>query len=231
MQFAKTFGLSVVLIATSVGAQEQGQGAPGNPLTGLNDFLKGVAASINNTALATSGGAQDATATAGSHGNKIARTKLANLFASHPSTGDGAPEWPKIAISISEIPRAQLDNHYVVHRPAATECMRFSIKFWPSAKTAETLNDLELCGSDIVPGVSFSQLMTWKNFPVSGKTAGQIRTGPTPPYSKLPRSPSLDRWLSNDTGYYYLGSLLYSLGYDWSYAPDSRRIWVDRAPG
>ncbi|MDO8931718.1 MAG: hypothetical protein Q7U97_04930, partial [Rhodocyclaceae bacterium] len=170
-------------------------------------------------------------APAGGHGHKIAGTKLANIFSSHPATGDAVPEWPKIAISITEIPRVQLENHYMVHRPAPNECMRFSIKLWPSPKTVETFTDLELCGADIPPGVSFSKLMVWKNFPVAGKTAGQVRSGPTPPYNKLPSSPLLDRWCANDTGYYYLGSLLHSFGYDWNYAPDSRRVWVEKVPG
>lgn len=233
MQLAKMLGLSVVLVATCVSAQERGQGTTGNPLSGLNDFLKGVTASINSAALPAGGSAQDQTASAaaGGQGNKIARTKLANLFAGHPATGDGAPEWPKIAISISEIPRSQLEHHYISQRPTPGECMRFSIKLWRNAKTVETFNDLQLCGSDIVPGVSFSKLTVWKSFPVSGKTAGQVRTGPTPPYNKLPSSPNLDRWLANETGYYYLGSLLHSVGYDWNYAPDSRRVWVERVQG
>ncbi len=239
MQFARTVCcLSFLLVATLAVAQDQGQnqGSSGNPLSGLNSFLKGAVDTINSAAAQAQGstkmqGQPQGAAHAGGHGQKIAGTKLANIFSNYPATGDTAPEWPKIAISITEIPRAQLENHYMVHHPAPNECMRFSIKLWPNAKAAETFSDLELCGNDIAPGVSFSKLMVWKNFPVTGKTAGQVRSGPTPPYNKLPSSPALDRWFMNDTGYYYLGSLLYSLGYDWNYAPDSRRVWVAKVEG
>lgn len=224
----------VVLLCGSLTAvaQDQAEGKPGNPLAGLNSFLKGAVDTINNTAAQAKGGgnAQGATSsTVGRH--KVADTKLAKIFASYPATGDAAPEWPKVAISISDIPREQTENHYMVHRPSANECMRFSIKLWSNAKTSEAFNDLELCGSDIAAGVSFSQIRVWKNFPVSGKTAGQVRTGPTPPYTKIPSSPLLDRWFVNESGYYYFGSLLYSLGYDWNFAPDSRRVWVEKVGG
>lgn len=242
MRFKKKFYcLSLLLVATLAAAQDQEQkqenSNSANPLSGLNSFLKGVTDSINSTAVQAQAGARNqgqqptAESGSGSQGNKVAGTRLANIFANYPATGDGAPEWPKMAISISKIPRAQLENHYMVHHPATNECMLFSIKFWPNAKTSENFNNLELCGSDIAPGVSFSKLMVWKNFPVTGKTAGQVRSGPTPPYNKLPSSPQLDRWFMNDTGYYYLGSLLYSLGYDWNYAPDSRRVWVAKVEG
>lgn len=236
----KLYCLSLLLVATLATAQNQDQkqenSNSANPLAGLNGFLKGVTDSINSTAAqaqtgAQGNGQQPAASRSSSQGNKVAGTKLARIFANYPAAGDEAPEWPKIAISISEIPRAQLENHFMIHRPAPSECMRFSIKLWSNAKTAENFNNLELCGSDIAPGVSFSKLMVWKNFPVTGKTAGQVRTGPTPPYNKVPSSPQLDKWFVNDTGYYYLGSLLYSLGYDWNYAPDSRRVWVAKVEG
>lgn len=233
----KTFLCGVVLVGVSVTvmAQEKNQEGGSNPLGGLNSFLKGVTDSINSTAAQAQGGtrpqAQQPGASSGNQRRKISGTKLANIFSSHPATGDAPPEWPRIAISIAEIPQVQLENHYMVHKPTATECMRFSVKYWTNAKTVETFNDLELCGGDIPSGVSFSKLMVWKNFPVAGKTAGQVRIGPTPPYNKLPQSPTLDRWFMNDTGYHYLGSLLYSLGYDWNYAPDSRRIWVAKVEG
>lgn len=226
----KLWCLCLLLISTLAAAQDQGQNSA-NPPSGLNGFLKGVTDSINTAAAQAQSGTrnqgQQANAPgSGQHGNKVAGTKLAKIFSNYPASGDEAPEWPKVAILITQIPKAQLENHYMVHKPAPNECLRFSIKLWQNAKTSENFENLELCGSDIPTGVSFSKVMVWKNFPITGKTAGQVRSGPTPPYNKLPSSPALDRWFMNDTGYYYLGSLLYSLGYDWNYAPDSRRVWV-----
>lgn len=225
--------LSLFLVSAYAMGQDQQpsqDSGSANPLSGLNGFLKSVVSSINNTAAKIQAGTQNSSTPGASEatdqGRKLSDTDLANIFSKYPATGDGAPEWPRVAISIQEIPKAQLENHYMVHKPQSDECMRYSVKLWLSAKKSEFFKDLELCGSDIVPGVSFSNLMTWKSFPVTGKTAGQIRTGPTPPYNKLPPSPMLNQWLTNDSGYYYLGSLLYSMGYDWNYAPDSRRVWV-----
>lgn len=240
MRFKKNlYCISLLLVSTLATAQDQNQEGSNsaNPLSGLNSFLKGITNSINTVAAqaqaGTQGQGQQATITSdsGNQGHRVVNTKLANIFAKYPATSDEAPEWPKIAITISEIPKVQLENHYMAHQPAPNECMRFSIKLWSNAKKSESFNNLELCGSDIVPGVSFSNVMTWKNFPITGKTAGQVRTGPTPPYNKLPSSPLLNRWFLNDTGYYYLGSLMYSLGYDWNYAPDTRRVWVAKVEG
>ena len=75
------------------------------------------------------------------------------------------------------------------------------------AKRSERFSNLSLCAPEL-PKQSNNFVLTWKSFSISGKTSGQVRSdGPTPPYSKLPSDPAMERWLMNQFGLYYVGSL------------------------
>ena len=75
-------------------------------------------------------------------------------------------------------------------------------------------------------------VLTWKSFSISGKTSGQVRgDGPIPPYSKLPSDPAMERWLMNQFGLYYVGSLLTLVGYDPNFTVDDRRFWIRNIKG
>ena len=52
-----------------------------------------------------------------------------------------------------------------------------------------------------------------------------------PPYSKLPGDPAMERWLMNQFGLYYVGSLLTLVGYDPNFTVDDRRFWIRNIKG
>ena len=83
-----------------------------------------------------------------------------------------------------------------------------------------------------LPKQSNNFVLTWKSFSISGNTSGQVRSdGPIPPYSKLPSDPAMERWLMNQFGLYYVGSLLTLVGYDPNFTVDDRRFWIRNIKG
>ena len=98
---------------------------------------------------------------------------------------------------------------------------------WPKV----VISNLSLCAPEL-PKQSNNFVLTWKSFSISGKTSGQVRSdGPTPPYSKLPSDPAMERWLMNQFGLYYVGSLLTLVGYDPNFTVDDRRFWIRNIKG
>ncbi|GAA0533665.1 hypothetical protein [Pigmentiphaga daeguensis] len=110
----------------------------------------------------------------------------------------------------------------------ASDCIRFDAVLWHDAKRSERFSNLSLCAPEL-PKQSNNFVLTWKSFSISGKTSGQVRTdGPIPPYSKLPSDPAMERWLMNQFGLYYVGSLLTLVGYDPNFTVDEGML-ADRA--
>ncbi|MGR3815968.1 MAG: hypothetical protein ACU0AU_17865, partial [Cognatishimia activa] len=109
--------------------------------------------------------------------------------------------------------------------------VHFDAVLWHDAKRSERFSNLSLCAPEL-PKQSNNFVLTWKSFSISGKTSGQVRTdGPTPPYSKLPSDPAMERWLMNQFGLYYVGSLLTLVGYDSNFTIDDRRFWIRNIKG
>jgi hypothetical protein len=147
------------------------------------------------------------------------------------SATDGrAPEWPKVVISNLQIPADQMTLTRSLTLKAS-DCIRFDAVLWHDAKRSERFSSLSLCAPEL-PKQSNNFVLTWKRFSNSGKTTGQIRSdGPTPPYSKLPSDPAMERWLMNQFGLYYVGSLLTLVGYDPNFTVDDRRFWIRNIKG
>ena len=136
-----------------------------------------------------------------------------NALRQNLSTDGRAPEWPKVVISNLQIPADQMTLTRSLTLKAS-DCIHFDAVLWHDAKRSERFSNLSLCAPEL-PKQSNNFVLTWKSFSISGKTSGQVRSdGPTPPYSKLPSDPAMERWLMNQFGLYYIGSLLTLVGYD-----------------
>lgn len=157
--------------------------------------------------------------------NSLANTKIAGIFKQYLSTDGSTPEWPKIAIRDLEIPENQLDWKHPL-KLAANECIQFNATLWMNEKNKEEINNISLCSQNL-PKQSNTFVTTWKSWPISGKTTGQIRTaGPTPPYNKLPSDPKIENWIMHQFGLYYIGSIITETGIDPNFTKDDRRLWI-----
>ncbi|HHL3045093.1 TPA: hypothetical protein ACQ49P_005116 [Pseudomonas aeruginosa] len=181
-------------------------------------------------ALATPGaeGSGPAVSSIGRSGSSMTKTKLMGVFSRSPSTDGRAPEWPKVAITNLSIPAEQASASRA--RLKAGDCVVFDAVLWYDAKNNEKFNDVSLCAPEL-PKRSNDFVTTWRTFPISGKTSGQVRgEGPTPPYSKLPSDSLMDRWMTGP-GIYFVGSMLTMMGYDPQFSVDDRRFWVKNVRG
>lgn len=185
------------------------------------DSLKDLPRSISNASARKAG-------TSKVEGTSLTQTPLLGVLREELSSDGRAPEWPKVVITDLRIPADQTDpGHSYSLKP--DECIWFNAVLWRDAKRSENFNGLHLCAEEL-PKQSNNFVVTWHSFPISGKTSGQIRTdGPTPPYAKLPGDAFIDRWLMNQIGLYYIGSLLTLVGYDPHFIEDDRRFWVKNA--
>ncbi len=158
-------------------------------------------------------------------GTSLTKTKLMGVFSRSLSTDGRAPEWPKVAITNLYVPADQASPSR--YRPRANDCVRFDAVLWYDAKHNEKFNDVSLCALEL-PKRSNDFVITWRTFPISGKTSGQQRSdGPVPPRSKLPSDALTDRWMTG-LGIYFIGSMLTMMGYDPQFIEDDRRFWVTK---
>lgn len=161
----------------------------------------------------------------GSNSKSLSNSPLHNVLRQTLSTDGSAPEWPKVVITDLQIPSDQLTLTRSL-RLKANECIYFNAVLWHDAKHSDRFDNLSLCATEL-PKQSNNFVLTWKSFSISGKNTGQVRgDGPTPPYNKLPSDSEMDRWLMNQFGLYYVGSLLTLVGYDQNFTADDRRFWV-----
>jgi len=164
------------------------------------------------------------------HYRSLLGTPLHNALRQNLSTDGRAPEWPKVVITNLQIPADQMTLTRSLTLKAS-DCIRFDAVLWHDAKRSERFSNLSLCAPEL-PKQSNNFVLTWKSFSISGKTSGQVRSdGPTPPYSKLPDDPAMERWLMNQFGLYYVGSLLTLVGYDSNFTIDDRRFWIRNIKG
>lgn len=185
-------------------------------LDSINDLGQSISAGVNQAVTAP---------TQGGPGNSLTGTQLHNALRRNLSTDGRAPEWPKVVITNLQVPADQMTLTRGL-RLKATDCVRFDAVLWHDARRAERFSDLSLCAPEL-PKQSNNFVLTWKSFAISGKTTGQVRSdGPTPPYNKLPSDPAMEKWLMNQFGLYYVGSLLTLVGYDPDFSVDDRRFWI-----
>ncbi|MEQ4616711.1 MAG: hypothetical protein ABN482_01545 [Corticimicrobacter sp.] len=188
------------------------------------DDMKGMLDSLNSFGQTAGADAQQAGG-AGGTANSLKNSPLHNVLRENLSSDGRAPEWPKIAVTNLQIPGSQMTMNRSLSLKA-NECIRFDAVLWRDAKRVERFKDLSLCASDL-PRQSNDFVITWKSFPISGRTSGQVRTdGPTPPYNKLPSDQAMEQWILNQFGLYYVGSLLTLMGYDPNFTLDDRRFWI-----
>lgn len=195
--------------------------------TSMQDAIGQINGSLNEIgrALGTPGaeGSGPVVSSNGRGGTRLTNTKLMGVYSHSPSTDGQSPEWPKVAISNLVIPAEQVSAPRL--RLKESDCVYFDAVLWHDAKTNEKFNGVSLCAPEL-PKRSNGFVTTWRTFPISGKTSGQVRgEGPTPPYSKLPSDALMDRWMAG-AGIYFIGSILTMMGYDPQFFVDDRRFWV-----
>ncbi len=193
-------------------------------MQGALDSMNGLGKSIGSSL------SQAATPASAANRNSLLGTPLHNALRQNLSTDGRAPEWPKVVISNLQIPADQMTLTRSLTLKAS-DCIHFDAVLWHDAKRSERFSNLSLCAPEL-PKQSNNFVLTWKSFSISGKTSGQVRSdGPTPPYSKLPSDPAMERWLVNQFGLYYVGSLLTLVGYDPNFTVDDRRFWIRNIKG
>ena len=89
-----------------------------------------------------------------------------------------------------------------------------------------------MCWKDLSKGVPFRTIQLWQGSYVTGETTGALRTdGPVRPKTNFPTDPRVANvWFDSDKqAIFYVGSILYQLGYDWD-QPGEARLWFVAAP-
>ena len=181
-------------------------------------------------------GGQSPTAPGGKYAGKmhLRETELAGIF-SNLTTED---PWPRVAVSIDELPDWFYDTgsggYSKQGNYGPNDCAVISAVLWTNSKTSKRFDGLLVCGDDMPRNISFKNIgIVWNNFayadPSDKKHTGGKRTfGPNPPYTLYPNDPASEEFFTLH-GNYYLGTIMYTLGYNWNASSD-RTFWVVRVP-
>ena len=166
---------------------------------------------------------------AATRGPGIAGSELANIFKRYPL---GSPQsrdnYPRAAITIVSASAAVLQPG----ASSADQCVQFNVRLWANAKSSRAFDGLQLCAQDKSSGVPFRTLTYWPRQYLPGDTTGAVRTdGPRRPTTNFPTEPKVaTAWFSERAqGIFFIGSILYQLGYDWD-QPGENRLWFVSAP-
>lgn len=188
----------------------------------VNQAVTQVKSSVE-TALAPSTGASGAQAPG------IQGTELVGVFKRYPL---GSPQsrdnYPRAAITIVSATPSILRPG----RPTADQCIRFSVRLWTDARTSRAFDGLQMCATDMAQGVPFRSLTYWQRQYVPIETTGAVRTdGPQRPKTNFPTEARVASvWFADQTqAFFFLGNILYQIGYDWD-QPGEYRAWFVSAP-
>lgn len=116
--------------------------------------------------------------------------------------------------------------------PTADQCIRFSVRLWTDARTSRLFDGLQMCATDMARGVPFRSLTYWQRQYVPIETTGAVRTdGPQRPKTNFPTEARVASiWFGEQNqAFFFLGSILYQMGYDWD-QPGEYRAWFVSAP-
>lgn len=160
----------------------------------------------------------------------IAGSGLDGIFKRFPLAGGATREaFPRAAVTIV----SATPSIFTSGRPSVEQCVRFNVRLWTSASASKSFAGLQMCGKDITPDVSFAFLRAWPaEYVVTGST-GEVRTdGPRRPKTNFPTDQrTAGAWFERPSvGVYFVGSILYQMGYDWDH-PGESRLWFVSAPG
>ncbi len=160
---------------------------------------------------------------------RIAGSDLDGLFKRYLlGTPQSRDNYPRAAITIVSATPSILK----LGKATPDQCIRFNVRLWSDAKTSRLFEGLQMCANDKSFGVPFRTLTNWPNTYVTGETTGAVRTdGPARPKTNFPTEPRVaTAWFSSDSpAFFYIGSILYQMGYDWD-QPGEQRAWFVSAP-
>ena len=187
----------------------------------VNQAVTQVKSSVE-TALAPSTGASGALAAPGIRG-----TELVDVFKRYPL---GSPQsrdnYPRAAITIVSATPSILRSG----PPTADQCIRFNVRLWTDARTSRSFDGLQMCAADKAQGVPFRSLTYWQGQYVPIETTGAVRTdGPKRPKTNFPTEARIASAWFDGRAIFFLGSILYQIGYDWD-QPGEYRAWFVSAP-
>lgn len=161
--------------------------------------------------------------------SSIAGTELVGIYKRYPLTGNAARDsYPRAAITIV----SATPSIFRLGPALPDQCVGFSVRLWTDARTSKSFDGLQMCAADKLTGVPFQTLFYWRNQPIPIETTGAVRTdGPKRPKTNFPTEAKVaNAWLGNaNQAFYYLGNILYQMGYDWD-QPGEYRAWVVSAP-
>ncbi len=159
----------------------------------------------------------------------IAGSELDGIFKRYPLGNSTLDSYPRAAIKIVSATPSILKPGSAT----ADQCVRFSVRLWSNATTSKLFDGLQMCAGDKSMGVPFTTLPYWQNqYPAGEKATGAVRTdGPRRPKTNFPTEAKVAyAWFNTSAqGFYYIGSILYQLGYDWN-QPGEERAWFVSAP-
>ena len=177
------------------------------------------AALASLTAMPTQGGNPGAPGIAGS--------ELDGVFKRYPLGNSTVGAYPRAAITITTATPSILKPG----QATSDQCIRFKVRLWSNATTSKLFDGLQMCAGDKSLGVPFRTLLYWQNhYPAGEDTTGAVRTdGPRRPKTNFPTDPKTAFAWFDTPGVFFLGSVLYQMGFDWD-QPGETRAWFVSAP-
>jgi hypothetical protein len=159
----------------------------------------------------------------------ISGTELEGVFKKHPITNNQQPQlYPRAAITITSASASIFRGAPV----AGDECITFDVRLWTSAAQDKSFKNLQMCAAQRSKDVPFVSLNTWPGWRPALQNSGAVRgDGPQRPATNFPTDPAVvSAWFDRPSrGIYFIGSILYQIGYDWM-QPGEARAWFVSAP-
>ena len=154
----------------------------------------------------------------------IQGSELAGVFKRYPlGSQQSRDNYPRAAITITSATPSVLRHG----PPTVDQCIRFSVRLWTDARTSRSFDGLQMCAADMAKGVPFRSLTYWQNQYVPIETTQAVRTdGPKRPKTNFPTEVRIaNAWFDSQAqGFFFLGNILYQMGYDWD-QPGEYRAW------
>ncbi|HEX6706084.1 MAG TPA: hypothetical protein VF169_15085 [Albitalea sp.] len=179
------------------------------------------------TAVSQPPAAAQPTAQPGDHG--ISSTELDGIFKKFPITSSQQPQqFPRAAITIT----SATPSIFRGNAPRGDECITFDVRLWTSSTQSKSFKDLKMCAAQRSKDVPFVSLNIWPGQSGALQNTGAVRgEGPQRPATNFPPDPAVvSAWFDRPSrGIYFIGSILYQMGYEWT-QPGETRAWFVSAP-
>lgn len=134
-------------------------------------------------------------------------------------------EWPRVALTIKNVPKWFYETTHI----ESTDCITIKVVIWKNRTDKNTLDNLQFCGDEILPNISYAGLQLWGPTTAIKENTGNRRTdGPIPPLRLWQSNPGTQDFFFKN-GNYYVGGIMATLGYNWLDEGD-KRFWIVSVP-